>query len=121
LAGSIAGDAEFGFRLRSDCWMRDQVCKDGLMGWWNGCLVMIHCNGCRTMRAFLHRGTKLRITTGKPGATRHAHHAMMLPIAKAAGREIRSARATQSEERLDEGRAEDGQQRDGKDSPQHCH
>ena len=121
MAGSIAGDAEFGFRLRSDCPMRDQVCKDGLMGWWNGCSVMSYCNGCRTMRAFLHRCPKLWTTAGKPGAPRHAHHAMMLPIAKAAGRQVRPTRATQCEERLDEGRAEDGQQRDGKNSPQRSH
>jgi hypothetical protein len=74
--------------------MRDQNCKDGLSGWWYKRVAVNRRDGGRAIRALLSRCLELRITANKLIALCHAHHAVMLPIAAAARRQVRLALGT---------------------------
>ena len=113
LARAIAGDAEFGFRLCGDCRMSNQACKDGLSGWWNKRIAMNHRNRCRTIRALLGGCLELRIVARTLTALRQAHHAMMLAVPSAAGRQILLRAWRECQQRRENRQAKEGQQQNG--------
>ena len=69
--------------------MRDQACKDGPSGWWHKRVTVNHRDRSRAIRALLSGRLELHDEHGKLTTLRHAHHAVMLPIAAAALKHVR--------------------------------
>ena len=95
---SVTGNAQPAFRLHQPGRMTDKRGVDRLSSRRNKADPMIDAPyGCGAVRASLHRG-KARLPAKHPVTFRSAHHAMVLAIPPAAGRQIcfvfrRSARS----------------------------
>jgi hypothetical protein len=88
LAGTFAGDAELGFRLRDDRRMCDQACEDDLGRRRNESVAVKHSDAGRVVRAFLGWRLHVRIAAGRVQLHNHVH-AMMRAVAPAARRQTR--------------------------------
>lgn len=67
-------------------------------------------------RALIHWCTELRNVTSKLATFHQVHHAVMLPITTAAGRQPRITRCAHREQRSEERQATCGQQQNGEQS-----
>ena len=67
----------------------------------------------RRIGTLFQRSTELWLVAGHLRPLDHAHHAMMLPVATAACREVRLTLRRQREEGCGKRQAENGQQRNG--------
>lgn len=111
---SVTGNAQPAFRLHQPGRMTDKRGVDRLSSRRNKADPMIDAPyGCGAVGASLHRGRKARLPAKHPVTFRSAHHAMVLAIPPAAGRQICFAFRRKREKRGNKWQAEHGQQHHG--------
>lgn len=89
LPGPVARDASLRFRLGHDRGMAGHSSDNRIVHRCGKQVGMSRRNRCRAVRALLSRRLKLGIVTGELIALPRAHHAVVLPVPAAAGRQTR--------------------------------